>query len=66
MQKKTARPEGQTKRPTDAESAERLRGKASRLFVHVDGETWRDTETGAVGTRDELERAWLASLSVQP
>ena len=66
MQKNATRPEGQTKRPTDAESAERLRGKASRLFVHVDGETWRDTETGAEGTRAELEQAWLASLPVQP
>ncbi len=50
-------------RPTDDEIAERVRGTAGRLFVHVDGETWRDTDNGNTGTRVELESAWLADFS---
>jgi len=49
-------------RPTNAELAARLRGTGGRLFVSApDGKQWLDTETGAVGTRAELEQAWLDS-----
>ncbi len=58
------KPEGQTvdsrPRPTDAEIAERLRGTRGRLFVRQEDGAWLDTETGATGTRAELETAWLA------
>ena len=48
-------------RPTDAEIADRLRGTRGACLVR-EGELWRDLVTGAVGTRDELEAAWLAGL----
>ncbi len=58
------KPEGQTvdsrPRPTDAEIAERLHGTGGRLFVRQEDGSWLDTETGAAGTRAELETAWLA------
>lgn len=47
-------------RPTDAEIAERLRGTRGRLFVRQEDGAWLDTETGATGTRAELEAVWLA------
>jgi len=46
-------------RPTDEEIAGRLRGTNGRLFVQ-EGGVWRDTETGATGTRAEVEQAWIA------
>lgn len=47
-------------RPTDAEIAGRLHGTQGRLFVRQGDGAWLDTETGATGTRAELEQAWLA------
>ena len=47
-------------RPTDAEIAERLHGTNGRLFVCDGDGVWRDTETGATGTGEEIEQAWLA------
>lgn len=46
-------------RPTDAELAERLRGTRGLCLVRQ-FDLWLDIVSGAVGTRDELERAWLA------
>jgi hypothetical protein len=60
------KPEGRTvdsrPRPTDTEIAERLRGTSGRLFVHDGDGIWRDAETGATGTRAEIEQAWLAEM----
>ena len=49
-------------RPTDAEIADRLRGTRGRCFARQ-GNVWRDLVTGAVGTPDDLEQAWLAELA---
>lgn len=46
-------------RPTDDEIAEKLRGTRGRCFARQ-GNVWRDVVTGAVGTPDDLEKAWLA------
>jgi hypothetical protein len=58
--KKTKTPKG-SPRPSDAELAKRLHGTGGRLFVREPDGRWRDTDTGAVGTRAELEQAWLDS-----
>ena len=49
----------------DAELAKSLHGTNGRLFVHVDGETWKDTDTGHTGPRAELEDAFLAELQAR-
>lgn len=54
-------------RPTDAETARRLRGTGGRLFVPApDGRLWLDTETGAVGQLAELVGAWTAEPKPVP
>lgn len=55
-----AKPKDGRPRPTDAEIAGRLHGTRGRLFVRQEDGAWLDTETGATGTRAELEQAWLA------
>ena len=49
-------------RPTDAELAEKLRGTRG-LCLTRQGSLWRNVVTGAVGTREELEAAWLAGVA---
>jgi len=49
-------------RPTDAELAERLRGTRGLCLVRQ-FDLWLDIVSGSVGTRDELEAAWLAAQS---
>jgi len=49
----------------DAAVARRLRGTSGRLFVHMDGDTWMDTDNGNTGTRAELEDAFLAELDTR-
>ena len=49
-------------RPTDAEIADRLRGTRGLCLVRQ-FDLWLDVATGAVGTREELEAAWLAGLA---
>ena len=70
MRRNRARQEGQTvdnrPRPTDAEIAGRLHGTRGRLFVRQEDGAWLDTETGATGTRAELEQAWLAERQAVP
>lgn len=48
-------------RPGDADVALRLRGTSGRMFDRQKDGQWLDTETGAVGAREVLERAWLDS-----
>ena len=45
--------------------ARRLHGTSGRMFVHVDGDTWMDTDNGNTGTRAELEDAFLAELDAR-
>lgn len=49
----------------DAAVARRLHGTSGRLFVHEDGDTWKDTDNGNTGTRAELEDAFLAELEAR-
>ena len=58
--RKTAKAEPKA-RPADADIARKLHGTGGRLFVCEPDGRWRDTDTGAVGTRAELEQAWLDS-----
>ena len=60
--KKTTRTATVQPRPTDDEIAERLRGTRGRCFARQ-GNVWRDVVTGAVGTPDELEQAWLSEVA---
>lgn len=62
MTKKTKKPVTTPPRPTDAELAEMLCGTRGRCFTR-DGTAWRDTQSGARGTLEELERAWLAEVA---
>lgn len=63
MAKKTRKKtEPVTPRPTDAELAERMRGTRGLCLVK-NGGVWLDPVTGAVGTREDLEQAWLAEVA---
>lgn len=59
---KLQKPRRTRRRPSDAEIAERLSGTRGRCFTR-DGTAWRDTQSGASGTLEELERAWLAEVA---
>ena len=63
-QKGRKRPE--KARPADAETVARLHGTRGRMFDRQADGRWLDTDTGAVGTLAELERAWLAGLQDAP
>lgn len=61
MAKKTKTPKT-APRPSDAELAEKLRGTRG-LYLVRQFDLWLDPVTGSVGTREELEAAWLAAQS---
>ncbi len=48
-------------RPSSGAVALKLHGTRGRMFDRRPDGLWLDTETGAVGTRAELEQAWLDS-----
>ena len=62
MARKTKKAAAVQPRPTDAQLAEKLRGTRGLCLVRQ-FDLWLDIATGAVGTREELEAAWLAGLS---
>ncbi len=53
-------------RPCSVAVALKLHGTRGRMFDRQADGRWLDTDTGTVGTRAELERAWLAGLQEAP